>query len=305
MQRRPEAVGLSLALRLAVPLLILGAMASSAEADQRSDRRQVGHRVSRIHRDTTSHAERLAAVSAMFVGRRYQISPLGEGPLGSVDADPIARFDRFDCVTYVEQVMALAWFGKLDAAIAELQHIRYAAGQIRYGARKHIMMAQWIPQNIAAGFVRDISSSVAGGPVSYAELQLGERDFVSPLGRKLKLSRADRPLGTHRLPIIPVDRLGGLIGRIPHGTIITSIRAPRSGVPYRASHVGLVIDEGGKKVVRHAHRRRGRVVEQPLETFSREAQRWRRWPIVGFNLLAIAEHPPARPNRSKSSRSSR
>jgi hypothetical protein len=197
-------------------------------------------------------------------------------------------------VTYVEQVMALAWHGRLDDAVAELQRIRYAGGQIRYGARRHIMMAQWIPQNVAAGFVRDITATVAGPWVSSAELSLEEADFRSASGQALRMPRADWPLGVYRLPIVPVDRLLARMDHIPHGAIITSIRSERPGVPYRASHVGLVIvDPDGQRMVRHAHRRRGRVIEQPLSDFVRAARRWRRWPIVGFHLLAVPDHPPA------------
>ncbi|MBW2454005.1 MAG: DUF1460 domain-containing protein [Deltaproteobacteria bacterium] len=265
---------------------------SSAAAD--SDRRQVAVQLKAIHRRAATHAQRLNAVSALFVGRPFAASPLGEGPAGRVDADPIARFDRFDCVTYVEQVMALSWHESLDVAIAELQRVRYTDGTIRYGARKHIMMAQWIPENVAAGFVRDITAAVAGPSASVAELTLDHGAFVAAAGQALRLARADRPLGVHRLPILPVAALSSRIEQVPHGTIITSIRAARPGVPYRASHVGLVIvDPDGKRVVRHAHRRRGRVIEQPLQAFAQAARRGRRWPIVGFHLLAIAERPPA------------
>ena len=252
----------------------------------------------RIHQDHPSHGQRLDALSALFVGKPFARSPLGEGPAGRVDTDPIARFDRFDCVTYVEQVMALSWHDGLDVAIAELQRLRYTDGHIRYGARKHIMMAQWIPENLAAGYVKDITTAVAGSQASVAELTLDEADFVSAAGRRLRLPRADRPLGVYRLPILPVQHLVARRDRLPHGTIITSIRAERRDVLYRASHVGLVIvDSRGHRMVRHAHRRRGKVIEQSIEAFARSAQRGRRWPIVGFNLLAIASRPPqgARP----------
>ena len=80
---------------------------------------------------------------------------------------------------------------------------------------------------------------------------------------------------------------------LPHGTVITTIRSPRPGVPYRASHVGLVIiDDQGKTVVRHAHRRRSRVIEQPLSALLSSARRARRWPVAGFHLLAIADRAP-------------
>ncbi|MBN1783778.1 MAG: DUF1460 domain-containing protein [Alphaproteobacteria bacterium] len=51
-------------------------------------------------KDLEQHSEK-------FIGIRYQDSPLGEGPNALYDKDPLFRFDRFDCLTYVETVMAI------------------------------------------------------------------------------------------------------------------------------------------------------------------------------------------------------
>ena len=63
-------------------------------------------------------------------------------------------------------------------------------------------------------------------------------------------------------------------------------------MPYRASHVGLVVVRDGKLLLRHAHQKHGRVVEQPLAQFVERSRRFRSWPVSGFNLLAIADKPP-------------
>jgi hypothetical protein len=247
--------------------------------------------VSAVHHAHQRHRERLREVSALFLDAPYAFSPLGEGPSGTVDRDPVMRFDRFDCVTYVEEVMALSWHDDLAEAQRTLQRIRYDKGEVRYGARHHLMMAQWIPRNIAAGFVRDVTRDVARADTRRASIVLEEADFTSEEGKKLALDPADRPLGRHELLIVPLAAMTKLIPRVPGSTIITTVRARRAGVPYRESHVGLVVEVRGMKVVRHAHKARGRVIEEPLSRFVARAAGYRRWPVTGFHLAAIAERP--------------
>ena len=74
-----------------------------------SSQAQVRQAVASIHSRFGSHGQRLDAISRLFVGAPYQLSPLGEGASGRIDRVPLVRFDRFDCVTFVEEVMALAW----------------------------------------------------------------------------------------------------------------------------------------------------------------------------------------------------
>ncbi len=258
---------------------------------------------SSIFRQHSEHAERLTAISALFIGARYQLSPLGEGDRAGPDRDPIVRYDAFDCVTYVEQVMALSWYPSHRASSQKLQHIRYAHGKIAYAQRNHIMMAQWIPQNIRAGFVRDISAQLAPKRVRQARLRIQQEAFESKEGRALLYAPKQRPTGAFSVPIVPLKVMPSLVEKVPHGSIITTIRNERARVPYRASHVGLVIVKDGKRWIRHAHAPSGRVIEQPLRAFVARAQNPRKWPITGFNLLAIAQRPgdhlPAEPSGAR------
>jgi hypothetical protein len=248
----------------------------------------------RLHRQHRRFDARLERVSARFLGAAYGLSPLGEGPGGERDRDPLVRLDRFDCVTYVEQVMAFSWFGEQSVAVRELKRIRYQRGTIRYGARKHIMMALWIPASAAEGMVSDITVQVAPRTARQASLDISHADFASKEGRALALAPGDRPVGHFEVPIVPVADMAAAIGRVPHGTLITTIREERTHVPYRASHVGLVVvRDGGERQVRHADKRRGVVAEEPLRSFVARAARMKRWPVSGFNLQQIAKHPPS------------
>src|SRR5271169_5922701 len=84
----------------------------------------------RIHQQPASLAQRVEAVSELFLGVPYKLGSLGEGPDGEFDRDPLIRFDAFDCTTFVETVMALSLDSDLDSAMRTLQKIRYKDGQI-------------------------------------------------------------------------------------------------------------------------------------------------------------------------------
>ncbi len=106
--------------------------------------------------------QRVEAISALFLGVPYKLGPLGEGPDGEFDRDPLIRFDAFDCTTFVETVMALALDSDLDFAARTLQKIRYKDGQIGYATRNHFIELDWVPNNVRAGYLHDITSDVAG-----------------------------------------------------------------------------------------------------------------------------------------------
>src|SRR5690349_3041900 len=50
--------------------------------------------------------ERLLSTSEKFLNTPYVLSPLGEG--GGVDPDPTFRLDAVDCLTFVEETLALS-----------------------------------------------------------------------------------------------------------------------------------------------------------------------------------------------------
>ena len=85
-----------------------------------------------------------------FLGATYVTSPLGEGALP--DADPLIRFDAFDCVTFVETVLA-------DGDVDKLNDIRYKDGNVGFLTRNHFIETDWLINN--SGLVENVSSEFA------------------------------------------------------------------------------------------------------------------------------------------------
>lgn len=105
--------------------------------------------------------ERLNAFSLKFLGKPYEESPLGEGEKAEYSQNPLVRFDRFDCTTFIETVMALALSHEPKEFNHVLEKIRYRSGKVSFVMRNHFPDLDWIPNNTANGTLRDITKEVA------------------------------------------------------------------------------------------------------------------------------------------------
>lgn len=140
--------------------LLLGfILISSAFAGAREEAQDILDRGAQV----TGVANRLDAFSKMFIGRPYGFGgPLGEGPDGRYDQDPLYRFDTFDCTTYVETMTSLALSRSVDEFEKTINDIRYENGEVDYLKRNHFTDLWWIPRNIANGMLTDITKPLGG-----------------------------------------------------------------------------------------------------------------------------------------------
>ncbi len=241
---------------------------------------------------------RLEQVSRTFLGRPYgHTGPLGEGPDGKYDQDPLYRFDAFDCTTFVETVVSLAASRTLPEFERTMDHIRYEDGVVDYLRRNHFTDLQWVPANTKSGLLREINHLVVE-PAQLREataiidlpawLRRKTIDDVSMANvgfeRRLQILRELRSEGsafsksTAKISYIPVATLlekPELLNRIPTGTVVNFIRpdwdlTASKGTRLNVSHQGLLFRKAGGLVLRHAGSTEGAVVELAfLEYLSR------------------------------------
>src|SRR6185295_1303413 len=91
---------------------------------------------------------RIEVLSRFFLGRPYTINPL----IGSFEKPEVftATLEGFDCVTYVETILALYRASSVDEFIKRLRKIRYEGGRVEWEHRNHYM-TEWIRNNSRIG----------------------------------------------------------------------------------------------------------------------------------------------------------
>lgn len=244
----------------------------------------------------SAFAARLELVSRQLLDVPYRLGPLGEEE--PPDTDPRFRLDAFDCTTYVETVLALALAGEdatgagaADAALPWLDRVRYRGGVASFETRRHLIDAQWIPQLVAEGLVRDVTREIGAGAARTESLRLRAQSWErSALHRDFGLAWSAVPAGRHTLAYLPWDALARDQVRraLPAAAILSLVAATERDTPTLVTHQALLFrTASGDLVVRHAAAGRRRVVEEPLDEFADRSRRRRSRSVLGVNVLTI------------------
>jgi hypothetical protein len=195
-------------------------------------------------RDLTPLSLRLAFISAALRGRRYRAETLIGGPRKAEVF--VSRDDVFDCVTYTEAVLAAARANDLAHFQDELRRIRYHNGVVSWWHRNHDFAA-WCARNVENGLCKPVT---LGTPVAIKKVVT----YPRALGRR-----------SYEIAAVPRTTLLAERDLLQDGDVIGFI-SRRPGLDY--FHCGLVmIDLTGEVVLRHASQSRGRVLDQPLQSF--------------------------------------
>lgn len=239
---------------------------------------------------------RAVVATSPLLGTPYVPSPLGEG--SGRDPDPRFRLDAFDCMTLVETAIALGSASSLAEARIALDDVRYS-GPPSYALRNHEVLSQWIPANLAKGWIADATSGLVGVATRLAakEYTAASWDTVRAAGRSIPgLPRGRLPLGRFGATVIaPVD-VPAIAGQLPEGAIVFVFREDAAERATRVTHAGLVVrGSGGRTLVRHATSSRdvARVIEEPIERFvRRQVLAYPRWPVEGLSFFAVRDATP-------------
>lgn len=258
------------------------------------------------HQSVAGISARIEAFSRGFLGLPYgDGGPLGEGPSGRYDQDPLFRFDTFDCTTYVETVLALAHAQDTADFLRRIDEIRYENGVVDYTTRNHWPSLQWVPNSVRNGYLREIVRELAPAgaikvaralidiPNSYRFMKLD--NLRTP---NLSLAERQERLAEWRaegnrfsaqeatIDYVPVDWImqnPAWLQRLPHGAVVNMVRPNWDltdiiGTHMNVSHQGLIIRRGTQVLLRHASSSGiKRVTEVPLIDYLR--------PFIGHATL--------------------
>lgn len=230
--------------------------------------------------------ERLLSISERFLKTPYVSSPLGEGE--GQDPDPRVRFDAVDCLTFVEETMAMAM--TLDEAklLPTLDDIRYEKG-VSFGARNHVMEAQWLPTNLKKGYLRDVTKEIGGAATKRVTKVLDDAAWASKIGKQLSLMPEQQAHGEFSLDIVPAQAALEKLKKAPDGTLIVVVRGDRANSVTRITHVGFLLHTKKGPFMRHASRTFGTVVDEDLSSYLGRNLGYAKWTVEGFSLYEIVK----------------
>ena len=224
--------------------------------------------------------ERLLEATEHFVGTPYVTSPLGEG--SGHDADPLLRWDAVDCVTMIEQSIALST-AEPSTLVEVLTALRYD-GPPAWENRLHIMEAQWLPQNVKRGLLRDVTAQWGGEKTRRVKKVLSAATWKEKSGAGLALPEGKQPRGTFELDLIPSEFAAEALRKAPGGLVVVVVRADRPSLVTRVSHVGVLVQTPKGPMLRHASRSFKKVVDEPVSRYLTRNLDFAQWTIEGLAL---------------------
>lgn len=234
-------------------------------------------------------AEKTVAVSAAFVGTPYLRGPLGEGE--GVSPGPRIRWDGVDCLTLVETAMAVGQATRATQVPRILDDIRYAEGTLpHFENRLHLMVAQWIPDQIRKGYLEDVTRQWGGDAVVEASITYDEARWKRRPRSLRALPWKASLAGSHSVPMIPLAEARKIAEELPEGLILNVVRGARDDRINRITHTGLITIKDGKRYVRHASTHRLEVIDEPIDRFLVRHGAMRRWLVEGIHLLRIRDN---------------
>jgi hypothetical protein len=207
-----------------------------------------------------SISERVDKFSRCFLGMPFSgDGPTGEGSYDTVDIKPIYNIRCFDCLTYVEHVLALALSSDARAFLPQLVRLRYKDGIIDYLHRNHFFETDWIANN------NDLFTLVRPDNGIRITRTISKASFFAR--KRLKVPLADTVISVYAWSV------EGLLAALaeksiaPGVYIIAFIKNGHRRV--MATHVGFVVVHSNAAHLRDANKTRGRVSESDLKKYLR------------------------------------
>ncbi len=224
---------------------------------------------------------RFVQASGRFLGTKYENGPLGEGEFGGPDPDPRFDFERVDCVTFLEQALALALTGEQAARgfLSTLDAIRYRGGSVSFAARNHHMAVDWIPAN--SWLLKDVTQEVGHETVRIVRRTIDRAQFLRDQGASPRPG-LDDPV-TREVAYVPRAAAGDVSPALRSGDLVFWV-GRREDI--FIAHTGMVVRDGtgGELLFRHASSKAGRVLDESFLAYAAGATF-----AEGFLVLRLRE----------------
>lgn len=188
----------------------------------------------------------------------------------------IVNLREMDCMTFVENVLALAEVSasgtpSWQTYLEKLQQIRYRDGKIEdYTSRLHYT-SDWIYENEKKGLIADITKEIGGVPLamdvsfvsthpeSYMQMQ-SHPEYIAVMEKK------EKEINSRQYYYIPKEEIDKREAQIRTGDIVCFVTSIKG---LDISHVGIIHKEGDKMTFIHASSGKKRVIinEESLQDY--------------------------------------
>ena len=232
---------------------------------KRQDRRIFGKLIKHLSKkkaSTNSPGQLILEIGKFFLGTPYVAGTLDTRRPEHL----IVNLREHDCVTFIENVVALTWYLKSREKSFEgfrrlLQKVRYRQGRLQgYSSRLHYF-SDWIHDNQRKGIVRDVTAEIGVRPLKKAiTFMTTYPDLYPPLKNPANLRKmvsVEKRISKRPLVFIPKKALRRFEDRIRDGDLI-AITTNTEGLDVQ--HVGLAAKVRDRIHLLHASSAEGKVV---------------------------------------------
>ncbi len=192
------------------------------------------------------------------------------------EGKPTFNLKDVDCVTFVEQIVALALASDKSSLVPTLLRLRFKDGVIGPLTRNHFIAADWLPNNFH--FLEDVTQLLGGERTAYIEKTINRKEFFKKRGLKWE----GKPTTIIRSAYLPRSILPALVSSLPPLTIIPIVKE-RPDVVITHLGFGIFASTGGPKFI-HASQESKAVVETNLlDYIIRDKE------ILGIKVIRLKE----------------
>jgi len=218
---------------------------------------------------------RVVELARRHIGQPYRLGLLGEGGAEPYDPDPLYCLSASDCVTFVEQVYAMALAHDWPSFLTTLNRIRYRDGKIGMLTRNHFTEADWNINN--AWLFDDITHDLAGDKTAALRQRVDRAKFFRKYGIGQQLS-VQQFVGDY----IPRKHIHAILPDL-HDADVAEIVRGTAAAPY-VSHMGLIVHDAADRVM-FLHSGEPAVREVPLTGYLATHKN-----VIGMKFLRPRPH---------------
>jgi Protein of unknown function (DUF1460) len=210
--------------------------------------------------------EVIQAIAQQFLGSPYQGKLLEQSPTETL----FLSLKRFDCVLFVETVVALArnivqHDDSVSTFARNVASLRYRSGRLDgYCSRLHYF-SDWIADNEQRGLVQNLTANLGGTKLPQSFSFMSEHRLLYPqLKSKTEfqcIQQVEARLNKRHLSFIPTASIRNLYPQLQSGDIVAVV----TSVPgLDVTHTGL-IERRGDSTIGVIHASPGRTVQRALD----------------------------------------